>query len=269
LNLNSCTWVDINTLVFGDFISDAAGGSDTGGRLFIGGNADLNSYSVGDQLEQSNGERDDLVVGGTLTYKSGTVSKGNIVHAGTSDIGSEVLHSMVLNDIISGSSFEFGPAQTCLNGLSFSLMSIQSGGGYIERKELTGNANLWFYKDPTVDYVGEHPLDVYTVYCADLDGITVFNFDNVPQEATTVINMIGNECILNVAMEHPNPRKVVWNFPSTTSVTLGKFVEGSILAPSAAINATGMITGQVVANSWYGRMQQNDASFNGCLPNAN
>ena len=73
--MNSCTWVDINTLVFGDFISDAAGGSDTGGRLFIGGNADLNAYSVGDQLEQSNGDRDDLVVGGTLTYKSGTVSK--------------------------------------------------------------------------------------------------------------------------------------------------------------------------------------------------
>jgi len=265
--LNSCTWVDINTLVFGDFISDAAGGSDTGGRLFIGGNADLNAYSVGDQLEQSNGDRDDLVVGGTLTYKSGTVSKGNIVHAGTSDtIGSEVLHSMVLNDIISGSSFEFGPAETCMNTMSFNLMGLQSGGGHIERTEVTGNAVLWFYKDLSIEYTSENPLDVYTVYCADLDGVTVFNFDNVPQHATTLINMIGTECTIDVAMQHPNPRMVVWNFPSTTSVTLGNYVEGSILAPSAAINATGMIDGQVIAKSWYGRGQQNYAPFMGCLP---
>jgi choice-of-anchor A domain-containing protein len=266
INLNSCTYVDTNTIVFGDFITSSLGGSDTAGRLFIGGNAELFSYSVGAGLAQSNGDRDDLIVAGTLDFESGTVANGNIVHGPGATIGSSVEHSMTFNSIVENpNGFNFGTAKTCFSTMSHDLLVARSGGGHVEKKEVTGNANLWFYKDE--DPNPDNLFDVYTVYCVDVtDDITMFNFDNVPQQHTTVINMIGEECKLNVAVAHDNPRRVIWNFPDANKLTIGNLIEGSILAPFAAINATGMINGQVIAGSWYGAGQQNHYPFNGCLP---
>src|SRR2546423_11957291 len=45
--------------------------SDVQGRLAVGGNATITGYAVGDQLSNSNGNRDDLVVGGNLDFSNG------------------------------------------------------------------------------------------------------------------------------------------------------------------------------------------------------
>lgn len=71
-----------NVLAFGDY--NATGGGQVGGQLFIQGDAALRSYTVGNELGDSYGSRDDLVVGGALKYFSGQVKYGNIVFAADS-----------------------------------------------------------------------------------------------------------------------------------------------------------------------------------------
>jgi len=73
---------DYNTVVFGDF---EASGSDTEGRLAIGGNAVLHDYSVGLLLgERSLGSS--LVVGGNLDLNQGRIDYGNLHVIGDAQI---------------------------------------------------------------------------------------------------------------------------------------------------------------------------------------
>jgi hypothetical protein len=55
---------------------------------------------------------------------------------------------------------------------------------------------------------------------------------------------------------------ILYNFYEAESLTINAAMFGSILAPGAAIEAPwGLIEGQVIANSWSGNAQVNDAAF--------
>src|SRR5207244_993867 len=58
---------------FNEFIFHNAtqSATDVEGRAAIGGNASLTNFGVGDGLTNSHGTRDDLIVGGNLTYNTG------------------------------------------------------------------------------------------------------------------------------------------------------------------------------------------------------
>src|SRR5918993_1383668 len=62
--------------------------SDVQGRLAVGGNAAITAYAVGDLLPDSDGTRDDLIVGGNLNFTNGQVYYGNVVHGGNGTFGS-------------------------------------------------------------------------------------------------------------------------------------------------------------------------------------
>lgn len=252
--------MEFNALVFQDF----SGSSDSRGRLFVGGDAYLESYSVGEGLPQSNGQRDDLVVGGSLNFVAGTVGRGNIVYGVNTSVGSEVMNSMSLNGIIKGQSYDFVSAETCMSRLSYQLITTVSGGGNMEVRTNTGISNMWFFKTTPVDE--ENKLDIYNIYCHDLENIASVNFDNVPQDATTIINVLGTECMMDAQMIHPNPRKVIWNFPDAVTLTLGEYIEGSILAPTAAVQSSATIKGQLCALSFEGAGSLDIDIFNGCIP---
>src|SRR5262245_16817585 len=66
--------------------------SDVQGRLAVGGNATITGYAVGDHLANSNGTRDDLVVGGNLDFSNGQVFNGNAVYGGTGAIAANSGH---------------------------------------------------------------------------------------------------------------------------------------------------------------------------------
>ena len=51
--------------------------SDVEGRLAVGGNLTLENYSIGKQLPNSSGARDDLVVGGKAEFENGRMYSGN------------------------------------------------------------------------------------------------------------------------------------------------------------------------------------------------
>ncbi len=61
-------------------------GTESAGRVAIGGNATLTSFGVGAGLTNSNGTRDDLIVNGNLTYKNGQVLNGNIVYGNSATL---------------------------------------------------------------------------------------------------------------------------------------------------------------------------------------
>ncbi len=79
-----------NAFVFGNFTET----SDSQGRLAIGGNATLTGYGVdqadptGQNVSDSSGARDDLIVGGRLTVNNGgEVYEGNVVYGTTASLG--------------------------------------------------------------------------------------------------------------------------------------------------------------------------------------
>src|SRR4051794_41833055 len=61
--------------------------SDVEGRVAVGGNATLTAYGLGNHLTNSNGTRDDLVVGGNLDFTNGQVFEGNVVYGGDRALG--------------------------------------------------------------------------------------------------------------------------------------------------------------------------------------
>jgi choice-of-anchor A domain-containing protein len=69
---------DFNVLTFGDFHSS----SDVEGKLAVGGNAFLSSFSVASHLNASANGTDTLVVGGNLNYTGGSVAYGNLACGG-------------------------------------------------------------------------------------------------------------------------------------------------------------------------------------------
>src|SRR5262249_12072501 len=60
--------------------------TDSEGRVAAGGDVRLTSYGIGAALPNSAGQRDDLAVGGRLTYDQGQVFNGNIVYGGTAAV---------------------------------------------------------------------------------------------------------------------------------------------------------------------------------------
>src|SRR4249919_3733795 len=71
---------DFSAFVLHDF---NASYSDVEGRVAVGGNAKITGYAIGNHLANSNGTRDDLIVGGNLEFTNGQVFFGNTVYGGT------------------------------------------------------------------------------------------------------------------------------------------------------------------------------------------
>ena len=71
---------DYSAFILGDFHGQY---SDIQGRLAVGGNATITGYSVGTGLTDSDGTRDDVIVGGNIDYTNGQVFNGNVVYGGT------------------------------------------------------------------------------------------------------------------------------------------------------------------------------------------
>ena len=70
---------------FSAFVLDDANlfHSDVQGRVAVGDDATITGYAVGDQLPNSHGTRDDLIVGGDLHFTNGQVYFGNVAYGGT------------------------------------------------------------------------------------------------------------------------------------------------------------------------------------------
>jgi len=258
-NQLDCEEEDINVLVFGDY----TGYSDTEGRLFIGGNAQLNHYSVGDVLPQSDGQRDDLVVQGDLTFPYGGISQGNAQVGGARDIGEEVRHAMgSYNGIFENADrFDFPQAKSCYNNRHDGICQMRPTGSVTRP---VGSVLLTYTPDEQHD---EDMIQVYTTDCNQLGAGQVSHFEANPHGSTIFVVVSGTQnCTLNHDVRGTKASKLIWTFCDATDLAIANNPKGSVLAPDADVVGSGMMEGQLIAKSFHGKGQQNNDIFDGCIP---
>jgi len=243
---------DFNVFTFGNITQS---NTDIEGRVAAGGNINFQNFGVGVRLTNSNGTRDDLVAGGSLTYTNGSVYNGNVVYGTTKSLnGVSVLNGTVRQ----GQPINFANEQTSLRNRS------QAWGG------LSANGTT-VYEYGAVKLSGTNTtLNIFTVDGAQLNNANGLNI-NVPASSSVLINITGtNNRMQNFEtfLTNVDQTKIVYNFYQATSFSLsGIGIKGTILAPFADVSfSNGQINGTLIGNSLIGGGESHHYPFNGCLP---
>ncbi len=243
---------DFNLFVLGDLTQS---GSDTGGRIAVGGRATLTNYSIGAAIP--NGSNDVLVVGGDLAFNGGSVNGNALIGGQTSLTGVTFASGSAARH---GATLDFGGARASLANTAASYAALPANGTTTFQYgvlTLTGT-------DVT--------RDVFTVAGDDLNTANSLTI-RVPSGATALVNVTGatiRMANMGINLSGTDRGQVLYNFSDATSLTLsGIGVDGSLLAPRADLAfPNGVITGTLVVASLDGPGQANPAPFTGCLPPA-
>lgn len=215
--------------------------SSISGRAAFGGNVNLSSYAIGESLTDSNGVRDDLIVGGNLQFVYGQVYNGNIVHGGTAAITAIGLPNGTTRQ---GAVVDFAQAAIDLNALS----------GQYAAMAANGQVAIAY---GTVTLIGNDPsTNVFNVTSDHLWNATNLAI-NAPAGSSVVINVSGVDArmqYMGMSVQSTTADRVLLNFYQATHLTLtGIGVKGSVLAPLAAVDFfNGDLAGTLVGSSWNG-----------------
>ena len=241
-----------NVFVLGDVTHSSTA---TAGRLAAGGRATLTNYSVGGVLTPAAATGDTLVVGGALTLTQGSVATGNAVSGGPATLANVAFAPGA--GYRQGTPLDFAAAGSTLRARSTAAAGLPAGGTTrVEYGQIT--------------LTGTDPgLNVFTVAGADLAGANSLTVQ-VPAGATALVNVSGATArlqYLGFSLRGVGRQQVLYHFPEATTLTLeGVGVEGSILAPRAAIAFNnGIVQGTLVGASLTGTGQATEAPFRGCL----
>jgi choice-of-anchor A domain-containing protein/uncharacterized repeat protein (TIGR01451 family) len=236
--------------------------SDTQGKVAVGRNAKFGSYSIGDQLPQSNGTEDVLVVGRKITYTSGQVYGGNVIYGKYKDIQQTDLCSdgtIRKADPNNGDPLpvDFALAKTELLALSSQLGAYPANGTTtFEYSGLTLNGN-----NPV--------LNVFDVDGNELSSANSMEI-NVPNGSVVLVNVSRYNVTWSggLVVNGTGIGNVIYNFYKSGKLKIqGIDIQGTILAPKAKVNfVTGVIHGQMICNFYEGQGQMNLAPFHGLIP---
>jgi choice-of-anchor A domain-containing protein len=252
-----------NVFIFGsgDFTSQS---TDTMGNLAAGGNVSLMNYSValgiaGNPALTPNPAQ--LVVGGTLTAKNGGVGSnqaGAIYTNSTPSLTGFTATGGVHAQTLVGS---FSADQAIYSNLSSTLAALAANG--TTSGLLSGN---------TLDFTGTSTgLNVFTVSGSTLSDSQTINI-SAPTGSTVLINVTGTSAVDfqngSVVETGISAAQVLYNIVSSSVDLVGsKDPKGSILAPNAGVTGGyGMMTGQLIADSYSGNTQFDDTLFTGTVP---
>ncbi|MFO1495868.1 MAG: choice-of-anchor A family protein [Lysobacterales bacterium] len=247
-----------NGFFFGNY---SAASSDVQGRLAAGGHISLNNYSIGDQLP-AGFTGPSLVAGGNLTFPSGRAYRGDIVVGGSAaGVGSAVTNGLGPDQHLYQNAavpIDFAAERTRLLAESARLATLTANTSYEYQW-----GGLYLHGD------NQSALQVFNLPGTEVLDAHTFQVDRIPAGATVLFNIAGsNTGLTNMSLSTliPYRNKVLFNFYQATTLQLaGVSVEGSILAPLAAIEQPqGVVWGTVVAQSWNGMMQINLAAYSGC-----
>jgi choice-of-anchor A domain-containing protein len=272
----------LNLLTFSDF---SVPSGDVEGRVAVGGNAIISGYSINTPSHYSGTA---LTVAGSLSFAGGsihgnTLVGGNLTSSwggsflGTVSVGGNLDASKGISatgvtvwgsaagypqsgtpDLVKGAGsfnlgLDFAAEKTRLTSLSIQIASQTVTG-----KVLNDYGNLLFKAS------NSNGINIFDIAAADASrNMTI---SGLGAAGTVIINIRGSD--VNFASHGFSgfDNQVLFNLPDAKTLKLG-YVNGSILAPNAAVSGTGgLIVGQVVANSWNSSIQVNDAAFAGSIP---
>lgn len=232
----------------GLFFEDFTGSSDIGGQLFVGGSANLKSFSVAVQLGNKYGSTDGLVVRGNLNFSAGNVN-GNIVKGNRAKLSTHVTNSMGMYNFIktNPNRFNFEAAHSCYVDLQQDFCSMDT--------------TIHATKDGVTMHldVAREGLEVLDIDCDAFDSVKTVDVRRAHDAATVVLNLRGESCRLGGYSNLYHSEKMLYNFCDASKIIVNGHVKGSILAPNAdIIGSLGMVDGQIIARSWNGPAQINN-----------
>ncbi|MEI7812991.1 MAG: SdrD B-like domain-containing protein, partial [Ignavibacteria bacterium] len=246
---------DFNLFVFEDLTQPS---SDTQGKVAVGHDANLANYSIGDQLANSNGQEDVLIVGNNLTFKTGRIFNGNVVYGNSTNLPLFVV-SIEEGALRKDTVIDFISAKNYLQSLSTQVSQYaENGTTKFEWTQLilTGN-------DPF--------LNVFNVKGSDMSNALSMEI-NVPNGAVVLVNIDGQTVKWSGGLEiiGTSISNVLYNFYQTTSLVIKQIdVRGSVLAPFADLNfVSGQHNGQMICKSMTGQGQFNICKFIGNIPSS-
>jgi choice-of-anchor A domain-containing protein len=244
---------DYNIFLFEDMVQS---NTDSEGKVAVGGNLSLSNFAAGMNLS---GNAEMLIVGKDLQqYQHGQVGKegqGKVVYGGNQGTVSNVTHGGIQQ---SDRSAWFNETRTQLTSLSQQLASLGSNGS---------STFQW----GQLDLLGtDSDLNIFNIDLAQLNTANTFKL-TAPGSSTVVVNFLGESAQwqnMGVTLQGITANRVLYNFQTATTLNLaGIGVNGSILAPQAALNFNnGQVNGQVIARSLSGSGQSNWQAFDGNLP---
>jgi choice-of-anchor A domain-containing protein len=281
---------DFNLFVLGN---NTQTGSDSQGRVAVGGNALFGSFTVGSLMGNST---DNLIVGGNLT-NTYTSFHGGVLVGGNLNWNTPTIQGRVAvngNATFTGGGSVAGPVSvagtysapgyfppntsTAPNPFPFSFSDV---GNYLVGEAAylaTLPANGSIAIDPwsgAITLTANNPADTYVSFnltaaeMADAagGGLTI----NAPAGSTVVVNVdgaISSMTSMGISLNGVDKQHVLYNFHDATSLTINQIgVLGTILAPQADVNfAGGAIDGTLIANNLSGPGESHLYLFQGSLP---
>jgi len=231
----------LNLLAFGNMHVSS---SDVEGRVAVGGNATLGSYSVNTKtgagpLHSGTG----LTVGGNLVFTGGTVWGGAVVggHYVANPSGN------VIGGVTRGQGFDFAAEYQRLSALSGQLDALDNTGTAVDQW-----GTLHF------NAAGQM-LAVFDIQAAD--AARNMQIDGLMDGAQVLINIHGRSVDFgNHGYTGFDVGEVLFNLPDAESVRLNGGINASLLALRANVGpGWGQINGQVVVQDWNSSVQVNDA----------
>lgn len=234
-----------------------ASGSDVEGSLAVGGNLNLNTYSVGLVRPAWNGTSNTITVGGSMTLTQTAIYRGNARSVGPATTSFVSFEGGGSAAGFTTSLINFASLDVSYGALSANLTTLSGGG------TLTNVAGAL-----TLNAGGG--LNTYSLSSSSLSAINSITI-NGSSDATVLVNVTGTSpSMQNMAFTLSGgitASRVLFNFPAATTLTVsGIGIRGSILAPNASMNFNnGAIYGQGAVQTFSGNGQWYSAPFTGTL----
>lgn len=247
--------------------------SDVEGRLAVGGDLDLEHFSIGLLLDGSAGQKDNLTVGGDARIRHARVEYGNAVVGGSADVDQTVGFYRDSPEQQNGSLLTGRELELAFQALTDDLLSRSSAWGSLASTGQTlakRNDNGELYD---LRFSGGDGLNVFAVNADDLSQPDKRITFDLPSSALALVNVFGSDVdLFNTGFYHTaysqgdqqlpdnQPEKrhdgaltngILFNFVDASNLDLHSIgFKGSILAPLASTNFyNGHIDGNFIVAS--------------------
>lgn len=226
----------------------SASGSDVEGGVLVAGNLNASSYSINEKNKDAYVTHGNtgyaLVVGGNLSYSSGSIKNGNYYVGGTTTTSSVGLNTATKTTT---SPVSFAATSAQLKNTSTSLAKVAA----------TGSSSVAYGGMTLTGGTGN--VQVFDLTAAALGSVNNFKFSNLHTNDTLILNISGTNVNLSGGYGDFSKYNVLYNFYEAQNVTLnGVGLYGSVLAPLATLaGGNGQINGNVVVGSWASNIQVN------------
>jgi choice-of-anchor A domain-containing protein len=252
---------DVNVIVFDDATPS---GADVEGRMYVGGDATLEGFGVGNADKTLSCDEFVLVVGGTLSMRGGAVGNGKISYG----VGLDLNNVATPCGVTQGSAtdpVDFAALEASLIAYSRRFRDYAANG---EARAEFGTLTL----------SGTNPgLNVFDITAEDLNQDLHFS---APAGSSIIVNVSGTDVVWQGrGFRLPDGgascrggssewcSRILYNLHEAETLSLaGIGVQGSVLAPYATLDgAGGNIDGQLVVRNLVGGIEYHPYLFNGCL----